>query len=166
MLRYYNFSLSQQSGLKNISYKVEMVNYMDKKIVVALKAIILSNSKALIIRRSLDDEIGAGTWEFVGGKIEFGETLEEAIKREVMEETSLEISVGELLYAVTFKTNPDRQVVILTYACELVGNADVTLSNEHLSFKWAYRASLEELLEKTILCDLDKNHVFDKVNIE
>lgn len=141
-------------------------NTQNKKIVVALKAIILHDKKALIIERALDDDIGGGTWEFVGGKLEFGETLEVALKREVMEETSLEIQVGKLLYATTFKTNPNRQVVLLTYACEIVENYEVTLSNEHIEFKWADRPLMEKLLDKAILSDIEANRVFDKVNIE
>lgn len=47
---------------------------MENIIVVALKAVIVFNEKILIIKRSADDDIGADTWEFVGGKLEFGAT--------------------------------------------------------------------------------------------
>jgi 8-oxo-dGTP diphosphatase len=41
------------------------------KIVVTVKGVILNGGKVLIVKRANDDEIGGGTWECVGGKIEF-----------------------------------------------------------------------------------------------
>jgi 8-oxo-dGTP diphosphatase len=114
----------------------------ENKIVVAVKGIIIRNGKALIIKRSDDDEIGAGTWECVGGKIEFGENLEAALVREVKEEAGLNISVSKILYATTFKTDPTRQVVILTYLCESL-EEEVRLSPEHTDYQWVTKEQLK-----------------------
>ena len=62
---------------------------MDNIIIVALKAVIIFNRKALIIQRSADDDVGANTWEFAGGKLDFGEDLEVALKREIQEEVGV-----------------------------------------------------------------------------
>jgi len=62
---------------------------VENKIIVAVKGIINHNGKILIIQRSDDDETGANTWEFAGGKIDFGENLEDALIREVKEEVGL-----------------------------------------------------------------------------
>ena len=53
---------------------------MENKIVVAVKGILLKDGRALIMKRADDDDIGGGTWEFSGGKLEFGESPEEALK--------------------------------------------------------------------------------------
>jgi len=93
---------------------------MENIIVVAIKGIIICDKKILIIQRSSNDDIGANTWEFAGGKLEFGEDLKSGLIREVKEEVGLDVKVLNLAYATTFKTNPHRQVVILTYLCSTI----------------------------------------------
>ncbi|MBE9047134.1 8-oxo-dGTP diphosphatase MutT [Pleurocapsales cyanobacterium LEGE 10410] len=56
--------------------------------------------KILIDRRRNEGEM-AGLWEFPGGKIEAGETIEECIKREIKEELGIEIVVGDRLTTIT-----------------------------------------------------------------
>lgn len=61
--------------------------------VPAVAAIIMRDGEILLVRRG--SEPGIGKWSVPGGSVEIGETLVEAIKREVMEETGLEIDVGD-----------------------------------------------------------------------
>ena len=58
--------------------------------------IIICKNKILIARRNHHKSL-SGLWEFPGGKQEEGETLQECLKREIMEELRLEISVGNFL---------------------------------------------------------------------
>ncbi len=132
---------------------------MEKKIVVAVKGIVVNKGRVLIVKRSDKDEFGAGTWECVGGKIEFGEELETALLREIKEEVGLDIAVEKLLFAVTFKTDPTRQVVILTYLCTSE-DTEVKLSEEHSEFLWANKYQLKQLLNLDILGDFEKNNIF------
>lgn len=134
------------------------------KIIVALKAVIVYKQKVLIIQRSKDDEIDAGIWEFAGGKLEFGEDLLDCLKREIKEEVNLCVTVEGLLYATTFKTDPVRQVVILTYLCH-TNNDNVNLSNEHSDFIWADKEHLLKLLAAPIIKDLNKNNVMNCLDI-
>jgi 8-oxo-dGTP diphosphatase len=136
----------------------------DNKIVVAVKGVILRNGKVLILKRANDDEIGAETWECVGGKIEFGETLETALIREVDEEVGLKITIAKILYATTFKTDPTRQVVILTYLCES-NDGEVVLSPEHMDYQWATKEQLEQFLHPNIFEDFEKNNIFKLLGI-
>jgi 8-oxo-dGTP pyrophosphatase MutT (NUDIX family) len=106
--------------------------------------VILQNSeeKYLAIFRSLASSTKFGQcWDIPGGRIESGSFLMENLKREVMEETGLEIK-GEpkLLEAQDiFKKEKGIHVVRLTY----VGYADgdVVLSDEHVEYRWV---TLEE----------------------
>lgn len=135
------------------------------KIVVALKAVIVHGGRLLIIKRSDYDDIGAGTWEFPGGKINFGETLHECLMREVMEETGLQINVGRVLYTSTFCTSENRQVIVITYLCESETDK-IKLSFEHSDYLWANREQIQERLYRTILEDMVSNNVFDIITID
>uniref|UniRef100_S0DFH4 8-oxo-dGTP diphosphatase n=1 Tax=termite gut metagenome TaxID=433724 RepID=S0DFH4_9ZZZZ len=128
--------------------------------VPAVKAVIRFCGKYLIVKRGEQDEHGAGIWEFPGGKVEFGEGLEDALVREVREETGLEVTVNRLLYAATFLSNPARQVFILAYQCTAPSNA-VALSSEHCDFLWADETQLRENLNSAILRNMDENKVFE-----
>ncbi|KAA0549275.1 NUDIX domain-containing protein [Bacillus sp. BGMRC 2118] len=130
---------------------------LKNEIVVVVKGLIKQNNKVLVIKRSSNDEVGAGTWEFVGGKIDFGEKLEEALQREIEEETKLVVTVGQLLYATTFMTKSNRQVVLLTYLCHSVGT-EVTLSHEHDDYQWCETDQLHQYLNIEIMMELEKNN--------
>ncbi|WEG11986.1 NUDIX domain-containing protein [Pullulanibacillus sp. KACC 23026] len=132
---------------------------MDEETVVAVKAVIVSNGEILLVKRADDDEFGAGTWECPGGKLDFGESLEKALKREVKEETGLSVSIERLLYATAFKTHPLRQVVLLTYLCRCQDRA-VSLSHEHSDSLWANRNQIMARLPRNILADFEANQVF------
>jgi 8-oxo-dGTP diphosphatase len=138
---------------------------MENKIVVALKAIILYERKALIIQRSYGEVSGSGSWEFAGGKLEFGEDLETGLKREIMEEVGLEVKIEKLLYASTFISKETRQTVILNYLCRSFHN-QVVLSTEHENYIWADQKTMKKYLTKGILHDLDSNNILNQIDIE
>ena len=63
-----------------------------------IAAAIVKENKVLIAKRKYGTL--AGYWEFPGGKIEAGETPQEALKREIMEELDTEITIGELVETI------------------------------------------------------------------
>jgi 8-oxo-dGTP diphosphatase len=137
---------------------------MENKIVVALKAIIIYNRKALIIQRSYGDMSGSGSWEFAGGKLEFGEDLETGLKREITEEVGLTVKIERLLYASTFQSKENRQTVILNYLCHSFSD-QVVLSEEHEKHIWADKKTMKKYLAKGILHDIEINHIFEQIDI-
>jgi 8-oxo-dGTP diphosphatase len=137
---------------------------LENKIVVALKAIIIYNRKVLIIQRSYGDVSGSGSWEFAGGKLEFGEDLEDGLRREIMEEVGLSVKVERLLYASTFQHKENRQTVILNYLCHSFTD-QVTLSEEHEKYIWADKKIMKKYLTRGILYDLKINKIFEQLDV-
>ena len=70
-----------------------------KKLIAA--GVIENNGKILIAKRAKKDAL-FGKWEFPGGKVEAGETLQECLKRELFEELGIRAEVGEYLCTSTF----------------------------------------------------------------
>ena len=80
-----------------------------------------------------------GKWEFPGGKIEMGETSQEALKREIMEELATEIKMGELIDTIEYDY-PDFHLTMECFWCEVV-NGGLELK-EHEAARWLMREEL------------------------
>lgn len=130
--------------------------------VVAVKGLLVREGRALIMRRSNGDHTAPGMWEFPGGKLEFGEAIRDALRREISEETGLAATVGQLLYAESVLVSPVRQVIAINHLCT-ANEGEVELSFEHQAFMWATKAEMESHLDGDILNNLHRNRVFDIV---
>jgi len=112
---------------------------------IACKAIIVKNDKILLMRESAahDTNFKAGRYQFPGGRIEPGEAFQDGLKREIREETGLEIGIGEPLFVgewfPVIKDVP-QQIVGIFFLCNAEATA-VKLSEEHDDYKWV---NLEE----------------------
>lgn len=111
---------------------------------VAVKAIIKKDGKYLIIRKSKDEDVTPNTIDIPGGRIEFGEEPEDALKREVKEEVGLDVTIIGPIKTWNFKTKDDFQLVGITFLCETEGG-NVTLSDEHTEYHWKTHDELKEI---------------------
>jgi 8-oxo-dGTP diphosphatase len=107
------------------------------KLIEVVAAIIRKEDKIFATQRGYGE--WKDWWEFPGGKIEAGETPEEALKREIQEELSTEISVDELLCTVEYDY-PAFHLTMHCYLCSLLTEAPHL--NEHEAAKWL---TMEEL---------------------
>ena len=103
------------------------------KMIRVTAAIIESNDKILIAQRKSGDDLFGGLWEFPGGKIENGETPEECMARELMEELEIKVEVGTLITSNKHRY-PDGIFELLAYRVQHIGG-DFVL-NDHDEIKW------------------------------
>ena len=92
---------------------------MDPKI--RATAVLIENDHILLTEQKVTESLRR-SWSLPGGTLEFGETLEECVIREVKEETGLDIIVGKLLY-VCDRILDERHVVHITFSVKRAGGS-------------------------------------------
>ena len=149
----YNNQLSRFRDLKcdenRIQAIIDLINkyhkcydqegYIMKQIEV-VAAVILHEGRIFATQRGYGE--WKDWWEFPGGKMEAGETPEEALKREIREELSTEISVDEFLCTVDYDY-PQFHLTMHCYLCSLVTEA--LHLNEHEAAKWLAKDELDSV---------------------
>ncbi len=98
-----------------------------RHLVAVAAAVTDSNGRVLAIRRPED-----GRWEPPGGLLEVGETILDGIRREVREETGLDVEPQQL--GAVYK-NMTTSAVVLTFRCRVLGGS-LTLNAEACDFRW------------------------------
>lgn len=113
---------------------------MTKRIYVT-GAVLVREGLILAAKRGEGKSLG-GYWEFPGGKIEAGESPEEALSRELHEELLIDAEVGDFI-TTTEHEYDFGTVVLSTYYCTLIdGSPKLT---EHAEIRWINPSQLNEL---------------------
>ena len=110
------------------------------KLVEVVAAIIRKEDKIFATQRGYGE--WKDWWEFPGGKMEAGETPEDALKREIHEELSTEISVDEFLCTVEYDY-PAFHLKMHCYLCSLLTEA--LHLNEHEAARWLTECELDSV---------------------
>ena len=112
---------------------------------IAVKGIIRrEDGKVLVLKRSDKDDHKPGVWETVGGGMDKEESPQEALLREISEETGLVVSVGSPFNVFTFKKDTGEFKVGITFLCEYT-SGDVMLSDEHTEYAWIEPGEFSEM---------------------
>ena len=112
------------------------------KVVAAIIKAVNENGETIIFATQRGYADFKGGWEFPGGKIESGETPQEALKREIIEELDTEVSVGELMDTVEYDY-PQFHLSMDCFWCQIVrGNL---VLKEHEAARWLTKDELNNV---------------------
>jgi 8-oxo-dGTP diphosphatase len=145
-----------------------------EKPVVGVGGIIIHCGRTLLIRRG--SEPLRGEWSIPGGTLELGETLEEGVARELLEETGVQVRVLDLIevfdriYLETTAANPGNKkrprfhYVIADYLCERISGepragsdvTDVAYASEEELAKFGLTETATRILKKAFVMDRAK----------
>ncbi len=122
---------------------------------LAVRGICEFDGKYLLLKIRSKSAHDAGRWEIPGGKVKKCEYFDNALKREYLEETGLEVDVDSLLNVVrrdytACKTNEDVKSIqlIMKVTCE---TDEVTISEEHDDYGWFGLDEIKEMISKDLL---------------
>lgn len=142
-----------------------------EKPVVGIGGVIIDQGRVLLIRRG--SEPLRGEWSIPGGTLEIGETLEEGVARELLEETGIEVRVLEMIEVfdriylengatgAQVKQRPRFHYVIVDYLCERMGGepragsdvTDVAFAREDELNRFHLTETATRILKKAFAMD-------------
>jgi 8-oxo-dGTP diphosphatase len=123
---------------------------MDKRQTITVCAFIKNKDKVLIAKRATTKAFLPDKYELPGGHVEFGETLEEALKRELLEEMKISIEVEMPFYAFTYLTDANKTHCIeIDYFAHLKpANQEIKINpGDHSECRWVAESEVSEYLD-------------------
>lgn len=128
-----------------------MKKMKSKKTIFVFKGIVFNKNNEILIDNRCEKELeeADGKWELPGGKIEFGESPEETVKREVFEETGFEVEVKKIIpytnVSVWEYEEYLQHTVIFSYICELKNDKRKINSDKRVNtYKWINKNQIDD----------------------
>ena len=140
--------------------------------VVGIGGVVIENGRALLIKRGSEPLLGQ--WSIPGGTLELGESLQEGVARELLEETGLEVRVLDMIEAfdrifldptahdVKDRSRPKYHYVIVDYLCERM-SGDARAGSDVTDIAFATEEELEKFqMTKTAMRVLHRAFAMDR----
>jgi len=118
--------------------KLIKIDELSDKFPISIKAIIIDNNRVLCLKNERNE------WDFPGGKINFSEDVEESLRREVKEETNLNIKNLNILKPLNLNFN-DVSVFVLLYKAEISCDFPILISYEHSEYNFFSKSEIMNL---------------------
>ena len=112
-----------------------------KRIIEVVGAVIVRDGMVMCVQRGPDGSL-PHLWEFPGGKIEPGETAQQALEREILEELQCRVTVGDEVTATRHEYD-FATIILTTFYCELAEGIPHLV--EHADLAWRLPDALHEL---------------------
>ena len=98
-----------------------------------------TKDKYLLLRRSKDKDFASGVWECVTGRVDQGESFEDAVYREVQEELGMQVQIEFILGTTHFYRGdeiPENELLGVIYCCSIDDPDSISISAEHSEYRW------------------------------
>lgn len=98
-----------------------------------------SEDKYLLLRRSEEKDFASGVWECVTGRVDQGESFEDAVYREIREELDVEAQIDFIIGTTHFyrgDTTPENELLGVIYLCSIHEPDSISISIEHSDYRW------------------------------
>lgn len=114
---------------------------MTKSIIqkIVLAAVMVKNNKILILQRNKNEDIFPNMWELPSGKRELLETSENALLREVKEETGLNVKIIMPFFVFDYQIEKPEEIrdsTQINFLVKPINDCKVKISSEHQNFAW------------------------------
>ena len=119
-----------------------VIGMAERRIIEVVGAIIRDGDRYLVGQRAANKAQG-GLWEFMGGKIESGETPEQALARECREELALEIENEHIIDSVVHEY-PEKTIRLTLISCS-PKSGSIPKALEHQQIRWVTRAEMDAI---------------------
>ena len=97
-------------------------------------AIVFDKHGRVLLAQRAEDDRHPLKWEFPGGKLRPGESPEDCVRRELIEEMGIRVEVSDIFHVVNHSYT-DRDILLLAYTCKWTG-AEEVLTNVHKRYGW------------------------------
>lgn len=109
------------------------------------------SDRYLLLRRAAAKDFGAGNWECVTGRVDQGESFEQALHREVHEELGMTVQIEFLIGTTHFYRGdavPDNELLGVVYSCTWADRPVLATSAEHDAHRWVTAREADALLRE------------------
>ena len=123
--------------------ETEVKTFQDPAMTEVVCGVIVDDEGSILACRRSPERVLGGLWEFPGGKVDEGESYEQALRRELMEELGVSVSVGKKFGAEVEWTDGKVSIRLTAFRCR-IEEGDVT-ALEHEEIRWCDKDGLAGL---------------------
>ncbi len=116
---------------------------MNNRPIVAVRVILRNEDNSILLLKRAQTSYSEGAWCLPGGKVDYGQTLEEACANELKEETGLDIGEIELVACQDSLPEKDGDPHFLNLYFEAEYTGTITLNNESSAYQWVSSNELD-----------------------